>query len=285
METFGEKLFPFTARNQVWAVRLCQGYGLCLLIGTIMAAFLNFNEGEQWMKAADKGQKVSANAVKSNNVPGGGSAFDECLWFVMTTLHGIGFGEFGTKSVAGDWIISAVVAVSYWCSIFMASIVMMSQLPGVKAQSLLTMVKQMAGVAWPSYLIVVILTFIFGFIVGPYMEDGISPDPACKGSCEKKFNLLGVQWLWSVVHRAPFGDVWPDTPFGRVVTVPAGIVSYLYPAYVLALIAIRRPTPTEHAELLAHMNAYPDEAMGPGYIVPAGGPRDLEFMQHGQDKD
>mmetsp|Transcript_112250 Transcript_112250/g.210511 ORF Transcript_112250/g.210511 Transcript_112250/m.210511 type:complete len:282 (+) Transcript_112250:115-960(+) len=273
MEGFGEKLFPFTVRNRVWAVRLLQGYGLSVAIGAVLAAFLNFNEGDEWMKAADKGQKVAAHDIRVS-----GTAFDECLWFTMTTLHGIGFGEFGTKSVGGDWIISLVVAVSYWCSIFMMAIVMMSQLPGVKAQSLLTMVKQMAGVAWPSYLIVVILTFIFGFIVGPYMEDGISPDPACKGSCEKKFNLLGVQWLWSVVHRAPFGDVWPDTPFGRVVTVPAGMISYLYPPYVLALIAIRRPTPTEHAELLAHMNAYPDEAMGPGYIVPASGPRDLEFV-------
>lgn len=280
METFSEKLFPFTARNTVWAVRLCQGYGLCLIIGVAMAALLNINEGEEWMKGETKGQKVNGNTVKGH----GNSAFDECLWFTLTTLHGIGFGEFGTKSVGGDWIISLVVAVSYWCSIFMAAIVMMSQLPGVKPQSLVAMLKQMAGVVWPSYLIIVILTSIFGFLVGPYMEDGLSPDPACNGSCEEKFNLLGVQWLWSVVHRAPFGDVWPDTPFGRVVTVPAGVISYLYPPYVLALIAIRRPTPTEHAELLAHMNAYPEEAMGPGYIVPASGPRDMQFVST-HDKD
>merc|ERR1719198_2295200 len=104
---------------------------------------------------------------------------------------------------------------------------------------------------------------------------------AAKALCdlfEKKLNLLGVQWLWTVVHQAPLGDVWPDTPFGRCVTIPAGIISYLYPPYVLALIAIRRPTPTEHAELLAHMNAYPEEAMGPGYIVPASGPRELEKL-------
>jgi hypothetical protein len=271
MGEFQEKLFPFTSRNLVWAVRLAQGYCLCLFVAVVMAAFLNFNEGEKWMEGQTHGQKVSGGGIRRS-----GTAFDECLWFTFTTLHGINFGEFAAKSTAGDWILSLVVAVSYWCAIFMAAIVMMSQLPGVKAQSLLDIVKHMASVAWPSYLIVVSLTFIFGYIVGPYAADGISQDPTCNGGCEKKFNLIGIQWLWSVVHRAPYTGVWPDTPFGRVVTVPAGILSYLYPPYVLALIAIRRPTPTEHAELLAHMNAYPEQAMGPGYIVPASGPRELE---------
>jgi hypothetical protein len=265
MDDFNQKLFPFSSKNTVWAVRLGQGYFLCVSVAVVMAALLNYSEGEQWMAAQDKGQKVGTNTINAHYA----SALDECLWFTMTAVHGISFGEFGTKSIAGDWIMSVVVAVSYWCSIFMAAIVMMSQLPGMKPRSLFTMLKHMASVVWPSYLIVVLLTFAFGYIVGPYAADGLSPDPACGGACEKRFNLLGVQWLWSVVHRAPYGGVWPDTPFGRCVTIPAGIVSYLYPAYVLALIAIRRPTTTEHAELLAHMNASPEEAMGPGYIVPA----------------
>jgi hypothetical protein len=238
-----------------------------------MAAFLNYSEGEKW-KVQSNGQKMDPGAVTKN-----GSAFDECFWFTITTLHGINQGEFVTKSTAGDWIVSLVVAVSYWCSIFMAAIVMMSQLPGVKPRSLFTMLTQMASVVWPSYLIVVILTCFFGYIVGPYVADGISADPTCQGGCEKQFNLLGFQWLWSLVHRAPYTGIFPDTPFGRVVTIPAGMISYLYPPYILALIAIRRPTPTEHSELLAHMNAYPEDAMGPGYIVPADGPREI-MLEH-----
>jgi hypothetical protein len=274
MDGFAEKLLPFTSSNLIWAMRLAQGYCLCLFTAVVMAALLNFNEGDQWLKGNTKGQKVGGNVLKT----GGGTAFDECLWFTFTTLHGINFGEFTTKSSAGDTLISLVVAVSYWCSIFMAAIVMMSQLPGVKARSLLDLLKHMASVAWPSYLIVVSITFIFGYIVGPYAADGISNDPTNGSKSQHdKFNIIGIQWLWSVVHRAPYTGMWPDTPFGRTVTVPAGILSYLYPPYVLALIAIRRPTPTEHAELLAHMNAYPDEAMGPGYVVPASGPRELEM--------
>jgi hypothetical protein len=267
MDDYLWKLYPFHQGNRVWAVRLFQGYGLSLLVSAIMAVLLNAVEGDRW-KSNDHGQKVKAV---------GKSSLDECLWFTFTTLHGVGFGEFLPESTPGDWLTSVVVAVSYWCAIFMSAIVMLSQLPGVKPQSLFSMVSQMAYVVWPSYLVFVSLTVCFGFIVGPYIMDGLSADPSCNGPCEKRFNAVGIQWLWSVMHRAPFGDVWPDTPFGRSVTIPAAVISYLYPPYVLALIAIRRPTPTEHAQLLAHMNAYPEEAMGPGYIVPPSGPRDVQL--------
>jgi len=252
----------------VWAARLFQGYILCLVIALVLAGIINVLEGDQWMQAT-KGQKIRE---------GGTYSFDQCLWFTFTVLHGVAFGDFMTKTTAGDYINAVSISVSYWCTIFMMAIVMMSQLPGVKPRGLFSMLSQMASAVWPSYLIVVSLTFLFGFIVGPYMADGLSPDPSCSGSCEKKINLLGVQFLWSVVHRAPFGDVWPDTPFGRAVTIPAALVGYLYPPYVLALIAIRQPTASEHAKLLEHFQAHPEEAMGPGYIVPASA-RAPDFVQ------
>lgn len=268
MDEFIWKLYPFKEGNRVWAVRLFQGYGFCIFVATVMAAILNYAEGDTWETSGPKHKQRSY----------GKSAFDECLWFTVTTLHGIGFGEFMPGTTPGDFLTCIIVAVSYWGTIFMASIVMMSQLPGIKPQRFFEMLTHMASVVWPSYLVFVSLCFCFGFIVGPYMADGLSPDPSCKGGCERNFNLIGIQWLWSVMHRAPFGDVWPDTPFGRCVTVPAGIISYLYPPYVLALLAIRRPSATEHAQLLEHMTSYPEEVMGPGYIVPsASGPREIQF--------
>jgi len=247
------KLCPFRVGNRAWAVRLFQGYSLCLLIVVGLAMMLNALEGEDWMKA-DKGQRQRAT---------GRSAFDECLWFVFMTLHGIGFGEFMPEDTPGHVIAMLTVTMSYWCMIFMAAIVMLSQLPGAKAPSLFNVVMQIVNIVWPSYLIFVGIIIAIGFVIGPYVSDAPSGynDAA-----------TGIYWYWCVMHRAPYGDIWPNSPFGRAVTVPAAVLSYLYPPYALALIAIRRPTPTEHAQLLAHMNAYPEEAMGPGYFVPPGGP-------------
>mmetsp|Transcript_4832 Transcript_4832/g.6856 ORF Transcript_4832/g.6856 Transcript_4832/m.6856 type:complete len:273 (+) Transcript_4832:99-917(+) len=266
---FASKLLPFRSGNRIWAVRLCQGYSVAMLIAIIMAALINAHEGELWM-TKDKGQKQKAY---------GKTAFDECLWFTFTTLHGIQFGEFIPQSVAGDVLTSVVMAVSYWCVIFMAAIVMLSQLPGVKPQGLFSMISGMASIVWPSYAILVGIIFFAGYIVGPYAANGLSQDPRCgeKWNCENKFNLIGIQWLWSVIHRAPLGDIWPDKPFGRAITVPAAFISYLYPPYVLALIAIRRPTLAEHEQLLASINSYPEEAMGPGYVIPEEEMREVQM--------
>lgn len=277
MDDFAFKVFPFRESNRIWAIRLFQGYLLIIVIGIVIAGLINFNEGDKWQHSTDlaKGQKVKVT---------GKTAFDEILWFVFTNIHGIDFGEFQPKSSSGDIFIAIVVAISYWGSIFMMAVVMMSQLPGIKPPTLWSMLISMGKVAWPSYAIFCAIAVCIGYIVGPYMADGISSDVTCAGACERHFNLLGIQWLWHVMHRAPEPDIWPDTPFGRTVTVPTAALGYLYPPYVLALIAIRRPTPTEHAQLLAHMNAYPEAAMGPGYIVPPSGPREIQFTSI-QSKD
>merc|ERR1719401_1339251 len=169
MEGLSQKLCPFTVRNWVWAKRLFQGYFLCLFMALLLAGAINVLEGEQWMEAT-KGQKIREGGVYS---------FDQCLWFTFTVLHGVAFGDFVTKTTAGDYLNAAAIAFSYWCTIFMMAIVMMSQLPGVKPKGLFSMLSQIASAVWPSYLVAVTLTFILGFIVGPYMADGISPDASC----------------------------------------------------------------------------------------------------------
>jgi len=271
-EGISSKLCPFNSRNFVWAKRLLEGYAFCLFIALLLAGVINILEGEQWMEAT-KGQKIRH---------GGQYSFDQCLWFTFTVLHGVAFGDFMTKTTAGDYIKGLAISISYWCTILMMAIVMLSQLPGVKPPSLFRMISQIASAVWPSYFILASLTVFFGHVIGPNMGDGISVDPSCSGNCEKNLNALGIDFLWTVVHRAPFGDVWPDTPFGRAIVVPAAIVGYLYPPYVLALIAIRRPTVKEHASLLEHMQGpHPEEVMGPGYVVPADA-RTPEFVQMAQ---
>jgi len=77
--------------------------------------------------------------------------------------------------------------------------------------------------------------------------------------------------MWNVVHRNPYGDIWPSTPEARLITFPATIMGLLYMPYALALVAVRCPTEEQHAALLGHLNQNPDDALGKGYIVPKGG--------------
>merc|ERR1712048_474279 len=92
-----------------------------------MAIMINGVEGEQW-----KHSKLIKGSVRNSFDPRHGSygTFDEVLWFTMTTLHGVGFGEYVTVTTKGDYLAAVMVAVSYWCTIFMAAIIMLSQLPG-----------------------------------------------------------------------------------------------------------------------------------------------------------
>eukprot|EP00933_Yihiella_yeosuensis_P023965 TRINITY_DN18596_c0_g1_i1.p1 TRINITY_DN18596_c0_g1~~TRINITY_DN18596_c0_g1_i1.p1 ORF type:complete len:260 (+),score=35.20 TRINITY_DN18596_c0_g1_i1:80-859(+) len=247
---FVSKLAPFRTGNRMWVAVLMQGYGICLLSSVALAALLNTLEGEAWMDA-DRGASQDAK---------GDSAMDECLWFVFMTLHGIGFGEFMPRDTPGHMIAMLTISVGYLFMIFMMAIIMLSQLPGAKTPSLIGVVTQVASTVWPSYLVFILLIVGCGSFLGPYVSDAPSG-----------FNdyATGIYWLWCVMHRAPYGDIWPNTPLGRTITVPAAMLSYLYPPYALAVIAVRRPSSSEHQQLLEHMNAHPEDAMGPGYIVPS----------------
>lgn len=250
MSDFLWKLFPFRSGNRMWVAVLFQGYGVCMVCAALLAGLLNAFEGERWMEA-DLGASVRAF---------GDSALDECFWFEFTTFHGIGFGEFMPRHSAGHAIAMITIAMCYWFMIFMAAIVLLSQLPGAKTPSLCAVASQMASIVWPSYTVFILFIIGVGAFLGPYLS------PAPSGYNDY---ATGIYWLWCVMHRAPYGDIWPDTPFGRTATVPAAMISYLYPPYALALIAVRRPTASEHQQLLEHMNQHPEDALGPGYIVPS----------------
>jgi hypothetical protein len=248
----------------MWAVVLLQGYVLCLVTVALLAIVLNALEGDEWV-IADKGASISAK---------GQSAMDECFWFTFMTLHGIGFGEFLPRRTLGHFIAALTIMLSYWFMIFMAGIVLMSQLPGIKSPNLPTILSQMVNVVWPSYAVFVALIVIVGSCMGPEISDA----PYMPRSSNNYGT--GIYWMWCVMHRAPYGDIWPDTPFGRTITVPAAIISYLYPPYVLAVIAVRRPSSAEHSQLLEHISMHPEEAMGPGYIAPPTG-REVQMSAGG----
>jgi len=269
------KLFPFRSGNRVWVFILLKAYFCCIILGFCLACLLNAIEGSQWIGTTSRFEWGVTGK--------GDTALDECIWYVFTTMHGIGFGEFLARGVAGRLISMFCCAIGYWFTIFMMSIIMMSQLPGDKAPSLLGTFSRMFQALWPSYSVFLAIAMAIGSVVGPY----ISRDSAgCNTAGCPKWPK-GMYWAWTTVHRAPYGELYPDTPFGHFITVPISWMAVLYMPYALACIAVRCPTAAQHKELIGRLRSNPEQALGSGYIEPpeaADGPsgslRDL-VMQGG----
>merc|ERR1712093_652383 len=127
----------------------------------------------------------------------------------------------------------------------------------------------MFNIVWPSYAVYLMLTVGVGGMMGPHVS---------RHHAGHNDSATGVYWFWCVMHRAPYGDIWPNTPAGRTITAVGAIVSFLYPPYVLALIALRRPSAVEHEQLLDYFQEHPEDALGRGYIVPPTG-REIQLTQ------
>jgi len=247
------KIAPFRAGNREWVFVLLKGYVTCLVGCLLLACVLNSVEGKRWVDYDLRGHGVRAK---------GATALDECMWFVFTTVHGVGFGEFNARGVASRIIAMACVSLGYWFTIFLMCIVMLANLPGEKVPSLCGVLSRMVSAVWTSYMVFLFLTLVVGSMVGPY----VSHDPFGRNEWP-----TGVYWMWTVVHRMPYGDIFPDTSFGRTMTVPASIMGVLYMPYALALVAVRCPTAQQHEFLLDNLRNEPQNALGRGYFVPPGG--------------
>jgi len=189
----------------------------------------------------------------------GDTALDECFWFVFTTMHGIGFGEYSARGVAGRMIAMFCCTVGYWFTIFMMGIIMMSQLPGEKTPTLCSVISRMFSALWPSYSVFLSIVLAVGSVVGPYVS---------KDHAGNNLYSTGFYWAWTTVHRTPYGDVFPDTVFGRTVTVPIAMMGVLYMPYALACIAVRCPSAAQHREMVGRLRSHPEDAMGCGYVEP-----------------
>jgi len=263
------KLFPFRSGNRVWVLILLKAYFCCVLLGFCLACMLNAIEGKRWLKSTIKSEW--------GVIARGDTALDECFWFVFTTMHGIGFGEFMARGAAGRLIAMFCCAIGYWFTIFMMSIIMFSQLPGEKAPTLYSVTSRMVGALWPSYSVFLALVLSVGAVVGPY----VSKDSQGYGSGNEW--PTGMYWAWTVVHRTPYGDIFPDTVFGRFVTVPIACMGVLYMPYALACIAVRCPNAEQHREIVGHLRGNPEDALGRGYVEPPEAANNgslQEFVMH-----
>jgi hypothetical protein len=174
-------------------------------------------------------------------------------------MHGVGMNDFMPHDVGGRLIGMFVSAFAYWFPIYMVSIVLVHQLPGEKPQGAFGVGERLISAVWPSYFLIICATCYVGAMMGPY----VSNDPAGWNEWP-----TGVYWLWTVVHRQPFGDIFPNTPVGRAVTVPAAWLSVMYMPYAFALVAVRKPSSSQHESLVAYLRDRPEDALGRGYIMP-----------------
>jgi len=252
------KVCPFMPGNREWAAVLLKTYLCCLSLGMNLACLLNVIEGDKWLNTTIR----SSNGTHHGAAARGNTALDECIWFVFCTMHGISFGEFMPRGAPGRVIACICAALGYWFVILMMCIVLLSQLPGEKTPTMLSVLRRTFNAVWPSYLIVIGLIAGIGVTMGPF----VSKDPYGPNKWP-----TGFYWMWCVVHRMPYGDIFPNSPEARAITFPAGIIGLLYMPYALALVAVRCPTEEQHAALLGHLCENPEDALGHGYIVPKGG--------------
>jgi hypothetical protein len=279
------KICPFRAGNRAWLCVLIQAYALYITFGFLAACVLNSLEGKRWMG------NYYGHGVRSY----GATALDECTWFTFTTLHGIAFGEFMPRHHYGRMVAMACVAVGYWFPIFMMAIVMLSQLPGERIPTISSAFSRMINAVWPSYVVLVVIVLIAGTQVGDYISrDRIgdqsqwhSDDWHNAVGVNTHGSLSGIYYFWCVVHRMPYGDIWPNTPFGRGLTIFGAVIGTLYMPYAMALIAVRCPTLEQHESLLGELKKHPEDSLGRGYIVPdevwrstrGSEAREVEFAQ------
>jgi hypothetical protein len=244
------KLFPFRQGNRAWFLVLFKAYVTCVLIGFCLACILNAVEGDRWLGATIKGY---GHWVR------GDTALDECFWFIMTTMHGIPFGEFFGRGCPGRIIAMCCCSIGYLFVIFTMTLIMFSQLPGEKAPSLYSVGSRMVSALWPSYSVFMAIVLAIGSLVGPYVSndhDGLNNYGT------------GMYWSWTVAHRVPFGDIYPDTMFGRVLTIPLACMGVLYLPYALACVAVRRVTAEQHKSIVGQLRSNPEDALGRGYVEP-----------------
>jgi hypothetical protein len=257
------KIAPFKPGNRMWLNVVIQGYSFVLGSCIILSCVLNSVEGEDWIR----------RSVRGNQGPTakGDTALDECFWFVVTTVHSIGFGEFMARGVASRIIAMTCVTLGYWFPLFLLSIILLSNLPGERLPSLMSVTSRMIGAVWPSYAVFLCITVCIGATMGPYVSD----DPYGRNEWP-----TGVYYFWTVVHRMPYGDIYPDTPYGRSMTIFAAFMGVIYMPYALALVAIRCPTLEQHESLLGSLRKFPELALGRGYVAPAGAMREVVMEEY-----
>jgi|Transcript_52995 hypothetical protein len=264
------KACPFRAGNRLWLVVILKGYSFVIVAGFVLACVLNSVEGKKWLSSDITGKHFSGK---------GDTALDECFWFVITTIHGIGFGEFLPRSGVGRFVTMLCISCGYWFPLFMLAIVLLSQLAGEKMPTLQGVISRMVCAVWPSYAVFLAMVLTLGAQAGPY----VSSD---HGFGWQQFDT-GIYWFWQVAHRMPFGDLYPNTPFGRTLAIVGAMLGNLYMPYAFVCIAVRRYTKEQHDALMENLRNHPEDALGRGYIAPAGigqhGMREMVMQEYSPD--
>ena len=247
-----ERLFPFQNRNRIWIIVLLKMYLFCMFLNLIIAAILYGIGGTH-----------GPNRDENDDNPN--MSYDECVWFVFTTFHSVAFGECILLSDGARFIGCFISLYGYFFQELSFCVILLSQLGGVRAPTVLSVPMRMCSMLWPSFLLYVVAVLSLGMGCTPFLNSG-------NGSAGIRD---GLYFGWCVAFGNPYGDLYPMNIQGRAITGLLDVISYLYRCYIIAIMALRKPTREEHETLLSvvasgkHEEESLAQLFGPGYIAPS----------------
>ena len=243
-----ERLFPFQNRNMLWITVLFKIYLFCMVLNLIIAAILYGVGGTRGPARSD------------DDIPD--MLFDECVWFVFSTFHSIAFGECTLISDGARFIGCIISFYGYFFQELSFCVILLTQLGGVRAPTVLSVPMRMCSMLWPSFLLYVVVVLSLGMGCTPFLNPGSTVKD-------------GLYFGWCVAFGNPYGDLIPINIEGRVITGLLDVISYLYRCYIIAIMGLRKPTLEEHERLLnvvasaKHADEELTQLFGPGYIAPS----------------
>lgn len=254
-----KQLFPFARRNRGWLKVVLQVYALFCAGGLGLAVGISIADGDEWIKDRDLDPS---------------SRWTLAIWYIWCTFHGTSFGEITPASPVGKLIGCVAATLGYWFLLILLSVVLLSQLAGEQEPTVRSVVGRIAGATWPSLLAVFACILVFAALIPidkfDWEDEGNGTDTGADGSDQAMSYGDKLYFCWVVVFRSPYGDIYPEKLVAKLFTSVLGFVGLLWMPYVLALVAVRRPSQLEH-DRLVHALAAPDFdtiLLGRGYMAP-----------------
>jgi hypothetical protein len=126
-------------------------YLICVILITVIALIVNAITGPKRLENQDYHDY-------------GDGAFDEFMWMIFCTFHGMSFGDYHPIYTAERIFLCLVILLGYYFVILTMSIVMLSQLAGEPEPTLFSTPKRIFKCAWPMFLLKFLILLIFAGI-------------------------------------------------------------------------------------------------------------------------
>lgn len=263
-----QRIYPFKANNRIWTKQHIKAYLFCIAFILLLAIITSFVSGDESLTKhceSAHGKKDPQNVMFNQCYEDG--KFNQ-VWLFFCTFHGMTFGDYYPMSSFERTMISLCMFLGYHFLVLTMALVLLSQLTGEKEPTLISTPIRILKAEWPSLILVLVILMILSPIVVS-LEEGMSSE---EDPNHLQFNNFGTGFylLWCIFHKRPYGEVLPYTDAGKTVCAFVCLLGNLYQPYILALIAQRKPSLSEHLQLVDALRneTFDNSIFGSGYIVP-----------------